>query len=443
MLSSRADDAAAFAQRRDEAQRREHPRAGRDRGAADDLVEALPRQHGQRAGHVDPAAARADAAERRRRAAPRPAPRPSRRGGRGRAAHRRSGRRRRPCRAGRRAGRPAARRGRRAPATARAALPAGPAPTTSTSQRAGSSPRPRFIRRRSAPRPAAGPGRIRAAATTAQAVIAPTSAKVSWYAASGAPGWVRSRHSRTLPTRPMPTAPPSWRRKLIVLEPCEMKMSGRPRIEPRLSEGMTKPRPIRPITAQSMISTSAVPRSTVSIRKNDAESSSRPKHTSQLTFTRSASRPANGIVTARAMPGRQQHRAGLRRRQVQRRLHEHRHQVGRAEQRHAVDEGDQAAHRERPVREQAERHQRPGAAALVGDEGDGGDEAQADQRQAERPRLGIEVDHAVEQRQHRDRDQAEADDSRAGRPRDRSARRRARRSAGSGAPSPSRSGRTA
>ncbi len=66
MLELGADDALALAQRRDEAQRREHPGAGRDRGAADDLVEALPRQHRQRAGHVDPAAARADAAERRR-----------------------------------------------------------------------------------------------------------------------------------------------------------------------------------------------------------------------------------------------------------------------------------------------------------------------------------------------------------------------------------------
>ncbi len=36
-------------------------------------------------------------------------------------------------------------------------------------------------------------------------------------------------------------------------------------------------------------------------------------------------------------------------------------------------------------------------------------DAQDDQRQAERPRLGIEVDHAVEQRQDRDRDQAEAE----------------------------------
>ena len=75
----RADDAAAavgtaalriaaFAQRRHEAQRREHAGAGADRGAADDLVEALPRQHREPAGHLDAAAARRDAGERRRRA---------------------------------------------------------------------------------------------------------------------------------------------------------------------------------------------------------------------------------------------------------------------------------------------------------------------------------------------------------------------------------------
>ena len=44
---------------------------------------------------------------------------------------------------------------------------------------------------------------------------------------------------------------------------------------------------------------------------------------------------------------------------------------------------------------------------------DGGDEAQAEQGQAERPRLGREMDHAVEQRQDGDRDQAEADERRA------------------------------
>ena len=69
VLHPRADDGAGLApvaDRRDEAHRREHPRPRSDSGVADDLVEALPRQHGERAGHVDASAARRDAAERRR-----------------------------------------------------------------------------------------------------------------------------------------------------------------------------------------------------------------------------------------------------------------------------------------------------------------------------------------------------------------------------------------
>ena len=59
---------------------------------------------------------------------------------------------------------------------------------------------------------------MRTAAATAQAVMMPTSANVSWNARSGWPLSTRRRHSSTLPTRLMPAAPPSWRRKLIVLE---------------------------------------------------------------------------------------------------------------------------------------------------------------------------------------------------------------------------------
>ena len=50
-------------QRRLEAPRREQPRAGADRGAADDVVQQAAWQHGQRAGHVDPPAARPDAGD--------------------------------------------------------------------------------------------------------------------------------------------------------------------------------------------------------------------------------------------------------------------------------------------------------------------------------------------------------------------------------------------
>ena len=77
--------------------------------------------------------------------------------------------------------------------------------------------------RRRVPRP---PGPSAAAATTAQAVIAPIRTKVSWKAASGAAG-MGAQPPLEDDCRPgsMPTAPPSWRRKLIVLEPCEMRLS--------------------------------------------------------------------------------------------------------------------------------------------------------------------------------------------------------------------------
>ena len=50
-------------QRRVEARRRQPARAGRMRGAAQDVVELVARQHRQRAGHIDPAAARTDAGD--------------------------------------------------------------------------------------------------------------------------------------------------------------------------------------------------------------------------------------------------------------------------------------------------------------------------------------------------------------------------------------------
>ena len=70
VLQTRTDDArrgiVAFAQRRDEARRREHPRPGGDRRSAQDVVEALSRQHREPARDVDTAAVRRDAAELRR-----------------------------------------------------------------------------------------------------------------------------------------------------------------------------------------------------------------------------------------------------------------------------------------------------------------------------------------------------------------------------------------
>jgi hypothetical protein len=65
LLQPRADDllraAVAGEQRRLEAPRREQARARADGGAADDVVEDAPRQHGERAGDVEAAAARPDA----------------------------------------------------------------------------------------------------------------------------------------------------------------------------------------------------------------------------------------------------------------------------------------------------------------------------------------------------------------------------------------------
>ena len=115
-------------------------------------------------------------------------------------------------------------------------------------------------------------------------------------------GVCRSRHSRTLPTRPMPTAPPSWRRKLIVLEPWAISVFATPCIEPRLSDGRIRPRPSLPITAQDVISASEVAVPTPTIRKNDAASRTSPTLTMRLTATRSARRPAIGIVTASTRP---------------------------------------------------------------------------------------------------------------------------------------------
>ena len=66
-LQLRADDAALVFDGRAEAHRREHPRTGCHRGAAEDQVECLARQHRQGAGHVDAPAARADAADMARR----------------------------------------------------------------------------------------------------------------------------------------------------------------------------------------------------------------------------------------------------------------------------------------------------------------------------------------------------------------------------------------
>ena len=117
-------------------------------------------------------------------------------GGAARHARRGSGRRRRPCRAGSRAGRPARRRARRAPASApRRCRPGRRRRRARRSVRAGD--RGRGSSAGSATLVGARRGRplagaMRQAATTAQAVIAPTSAKVSWKATSGVAGMRRA-----------------------------------------------------------------------------------------------------------------------------------------------------------------------------------------------------------------------------------------------------------
>ena len=177
------------------------------------------------------------------------------------------------------------------------------------------------------------------------------------------------------------------------------------------------PRPIRPITAHSVISASAV-------AGIDAEHQEERRGEQDAGPT--VTMPADGDAVGEPAgerdrhredePGGQQHRAGLRRRQVQRFLHEDRHQVGRAEQRHAVDEGDQR----RPSRRRGGRTGRAPSAAARRAAGGQMKPTVATTLQASsaRPKsrvVAVQMDHAVEQREDGDRDQAEADESRAGR----------------------------
>jgi hypothetical protein len=90
--------------------------------------------------------------------------------------------------------------------------------------------------------------------------------------------------------------------KLIVLAPCEMKPAGSPRIAPTLSEGSTKPRPMRPITAHATIHHSELAVPTVTISPNEAASSVNPNATRRPNGKRSARRPASGIVSASTKP---------------------------------------------------------------------------------------------------------------------------------------------
>ena len=259
------------------------------------------------------------------------------------------------------------------------ALPAGPAPTTSTSQRSGSVARARFMAEGSSSRRAHRSWRrhrtragapMRQAAITATPVIRPISTKVSWNARSGSACSACKRHSSTLPTRLMPAAPPSWRRKLIVLEPCEIGVVRQPahrsEVQRRQHEAEADAADRGPERDQPE-------------RRRDADRDhhdERQREQHQADHDDAVDRPAVGEPAGERdrqrehEAGRQQHRAGLRRRQVQRDLHEDRHQVGRAEQRHAVDERDAAAHRERAVLEQVESHQRVRAPPLVDDEAD-------------------------------------------------------------------------
>ena len=124
---------------------------------------------------------------------------------------------------------------------------------------------------------------------------------------------------RKMPDRPTPTAPPSWRRKLIVLEPCGISSIGSERIAPRLSDGSTKPSPMRPTAAQAVITSSEVAGPTPTISANDSASSASPIAHQQVDRLAVGEAADDDDRHGQHEPGRQQHRADLRRRQLQRR----------------------------------------------------------------------------------------------------------------------------
>ena len=295
----------AVAQRRDEAHRREHARAGGDRGAADDLVEALPRQHGEAAGHVDAAAARRDAGERRRRCAPRPSP---------------GVEHAEPVEGAVRVGDEAV----AADLVARKRLrvdeddvaagtgehlgggaPAGPAPTTIASQRSGRRSRSRFMRDegRFRSRSVAGAGVIRQAATMAQAVMTPTSAKVSWKAASGCGGCAPQPPFEDVADQADADRAAELAQEVDRARAMRDQRVGhavhRAEVERRHDHAQAEPADRRPGGDERKRGR----RPTPSIRKNDAASSTRPTLTIRLTAMRSASgRRSGSSPRARGRP---------------------------------------------------------------------------------------------------------------------------------------------
>ena len=115
-----------------------------------------------------------------------------------------------------------------------------------------------------------------------------------------------------------------------------------------------KPSPMRPRMAQRHQQPRwRCPGRCVTISANEVASSARPMLTSRCVGWRSASRPTSRIVTASAKPAGSRMVPTYDGESPRRQLHVHRQQVGRSEQRRAVDEGHHAAHRETAVAEQA------------------------------------------------------------------------------------------
>ena len=111
-----------------------------------------------------------------------------------------------------------------------------------------------------------------------------------------------SRHSSTMPHRLTPIAPPSMRRKLIALEPCDSRVVGKGRSEPRLSDGRIKPRPMRPSVAQTTSTHNADVKVMVPIKANEVASKASPVLTSSQVGCLSASLPTKAIVMASTSP---------------------------------------------------------------------------------------------------------------------------------------------
>ena len=164
-----------------------------------------------------------------------------------------------------------------------------------------------------------------------------------------------------------------------------------------------KPRPMRPIDRpehdQPQRACRGRPPASGRTRRRAAAGRS---DTSRLTGSRSASRPATGSSRASTMPAGSSTAPACEGGSCSADLHEHRQQVGRAEQRHAVDEGDQR----RPSRTAGARTGRASSAAAAprrcwAMKADGRDQRCTRAAPGRSGRVAAcRCDHAVQQREH-------------------------------------------